>query len=330
MKLPFKSALVTGGAGFIGSHLVEALISAGCRVAVLDNLSTGNLTNLKHLTGKFSFFQDDIRNQKALYAAAEDCQVIFHLAAVVSVPQTIENPIESAAINEMGSLSVFEAAREKKVQRVVFSSSCAVYGDDQRLPKLENMAPEPLSPYAVQKLAAEYYAQMFYDLHGLETTVLRYFNVFGPRQDPTSPYSGVISIFMTKALLNEPAVIYGDGNQSRDFIFVQDVVRANLLAATTQGAGGRVINIGSGKSVAINQLWDEICVISDRNLKPEYAAKRPGDIVASLADVGRAKELLDFECGTSFEEGLKSTFEWYRHQQRTRGSSQKSEKIGKI
>ena len=156
MKLPFKSALVTGGAGFIGSHLVEALISAGCRVAVLDNLSTGNLTNLKHLTGKFSFFQDDIRNQKALYAAAEDCQVIFHLAAVVSVPQTIENPIESAAINEMGSLSVFEAAREKKVRRVVFSSSCAVYGDDQRLPKLENMAPEPLSPYAVQKLAAEY------------------------------------------------------------------------------------------------------------------------------------------------------------------------------
>ena len=314
MKLPFKTALVTGGAGFIGSHLVEALISAGCRVAVLDNLSTGNLTNLKHLTGKFSFFQEDIRNQKALYAAAEECQVIFHLAAVVSVPQTIENPIESADINEMGSLSVFETARKKKVQRVVFSSSCAVYGDDPRLPKLENMAPKPLSPYAVQKLAAEYYAQMFYDLYGLETTVLRYFNVYGPRQDPSSPYSGVISIFMTKALLNEPAVIYGDGNQSRDFIYVQDVVRANLLAATIQGAGGRVINIGSGKSVAVNQLWDEICAISNRNLKPEYAPRRPGDIVASLADVGRAKELLDFECEASFEAGLKSTFEWYRSQ----------------
>ncbi|MEJ2222222.1 MAG: SDR family NAD(P)-dependent oxidoreductase [Desulfobacterales bacterium] len=271
MKLPFKSALVTGGAGFIGSHLVEALISAGCRVAVLDNLSTGSLTNLKRLKGKFSFFQDDIRNQKALSAAVEDCQVIFHLAAVVSVPQTVENPIESAAVNEMGSL-------------------------------------------AVQKLAAEYYAQMFYDLHGLETTVLRYFNVYGPRQDPSSPYSGVISIFMTKALLNEPAVIYGDGKQSRDFIFVQDVVRANLLAATARGIGGRIINIGSGKSVAINQLWDEICAVSDRNLEPEYAPKRPGDIVASLADAGRARELLDFECETSFEAGLKSTFDWYRSQ----------------
>jgi UDP-glucose 4-epimerase len=314
MKLPFKSALVTGGAGFIGSHLVEALISAGCRVAVLDNLSTGNLENLKHLTGKFSLFQDDIRNQKALYAAAEGCQVIFHLAAVVSVPQTIENPIESAAINEMGSLSVFEAAREKKVQRVVFSSSCAVYGDDPRLPKLENMAPNPLSPYAVQKLAAEYYAQMFYDLYGLETAVLRYFNVYGPRQDPSSPYSGVISIFMTKALLNESAVIYGDGNQSRDFIYVQDVVQANLLAATARDVGGQVINIGSGQSVRVNDLWQAICTLSGRNREPQYDRKRPGDIVASLADVGRAKELLDFECETSFKAGLKSTFEWYRSQ----------------
>lgn len=318
MKLPFKSALVTGGAGFIGSHLVEALISAGCRVAVLDNLSSGNLENLKHLTGKFSFFQDDIRNQNALTAAAEDCQVIFHLAAVVSVPQTIENPIESATINEMGSLSVFETAREKKVRRVVFSSSCAVYGDDPRLPKLENMVPKPLSPYAVQKLAAEYYAQMFYDLYGLETTVLRYFNVYGPRQDPSSPYSGVISIFMTKALLNEPAVIYGDGNQSRDFIYVRDVVRANLLAATARGVGGQVINIGSGKSVAINQLWDKICAYSGRNLKPEYAPKRPGDIVASLAHVGSAKKLLDFEFTTTFETGLKSTFEWYRKSQKVK------------
>jgi UDP-glucose 4-epimerase len=269
---------------------------------------------LKRLKGEFSFFQDDIRNQKALSAAVEDCQVIFHLAAVVSVPQTVENPIESAAVNEMGSLSVFETAREKGVQRVVFSSSCAVYGDDPRLPKLEDMAPKPLSPYAVQKLAAEYYAQMFYDLHGLETTVLRYFNVYGPRQDPSSPYSGVISIFMTKALLNEPAVIYGDGNQSRDFIYVQDVVRANLLAAATQGVGGQVINIGSGKSVAINQLWKTICSLSGQNIKPEYAPRRAGDIVESLADAGRAKELLDFECEISFEAGLKSTFEWYRSQ----------------
>jgi UDP-glucose 4-epimerase len=317
MELPFKSALVTGGAGFIGSHLVEALISAGCRVAVLDNLSSGKLTNLKHLDGKFSFFQDDIRNQKALSAAAEDCQVIFHLAAVVSVPQTIENPIESAAINEMGSLAVFETAREKKVQRVVFSSSCAVYGDDPRLPKREDMAPNPLSPYAVQKLAAEYYAQMFYDLHGLETTVLRYFNVYGPRQDPSSPYSGVISIFMTKALQNEPAVIYGDGNQSRDFIYVQDVVRANLLAAATQGAGGQVLNIGSGKSVAINQLWKTICSLCGQNIKPEYAPIRPGDIVESVAGIESAGTRLGFECQMPFEKGLEATFEWYRRNQKS-------------
>ena len=243
--------------------------------------------------------------------------MIFHLAAVVSVPQTFENPIESAAINEMGSLAVFETAREKKVRRVVFSSSCAVYGDDPRLPKREEMAPNPLSPYAVQKLAAEYYAQMFYDIHGLETTVLRYFNVYGPRQDPSSPYSGVISIFMTKALLNEPAVIYGDGNQSRDFIYVQDVVRANLLAATTGDIGGQVINIGSGKSVAINRLWQAICAMSGRNLKPEYAPKRPGDIVESIAGTQSAGARLGFECEMPFEKGLEATFEWYRKNQMT-------------
>jgi UDP-glucose 4-epimerase len=323
MKLPFKSALVTGGAGFIGSHLVEALISAGCRVAVIDDLSSGNYMNLKHLSGKFSFFQEDIRNEKALTVAAKDCEVIFHLAAVVSVPQTIENPIESAAINELGSLAVFETARKKRVQRVVFSSSCAVYGDDPRLPKLENMEPNPTSPYAVQKLAAEYYARMLYDLHGLETTVLRYFNVYGPRQDPSSPYSGVISIFMTKALLNEQAVIYGDGNQSRDFIYVQDVVRANLLAATTGDIGGQVINIGSGHSVRINDLWQAVCAVSGRNLKPEYAPKRPGDIVESVAGIQSAGERLGFECEMPFKKGLELTFEWYRKQQRSEVRSHK-------
>jgi UDP-glucose 4-epimerase len=215
MKLPFKSALVTGGAGFIGSHLVEVMVSEGCKVAVLDNLSSGNYLNLKHLEGQFSFYRDDIRNQQALNAAAEGCEVIFHLAAVVSVPQTIEEPIDSAAINEMGTLFVFEAARKQKARQVVFSSSCAVYGDDLRLPKREDMAPKPQSPYAVQKLASEYYASVFHELYGLETAVLRYFNVYGPRQDPSSPYSGVISIFMIKALQHAPAVIYGDGNQSR-------------------------------------------------------------------------------------------------------------------
>ena len=214
----------------------------------------------------------------------------------------------------MGSLLVFETARQQQVKRVVFSSSCAIYGDDPRLPKNENMLPKPMSPYAVQKLAAEYYAQVFYDLYGIETAVLRYFNVFGPRQDPSSPYSGVISIFMTKALQNKAAVIYGDGNQSRDFIYVQDVVRANLLAATAPNAGGRVMNIGSGRALRINELWQAICAISGRSLEPKYEHKRPGDVVTSLADITRAKKLLGFDCAVSFQKGLEATFEWYRGQ----------------
>jgi UDP-glucose 4-epimerase len=266
MNLPFKSALVTGGAGFIGSHLVDTLVSAGCKVAVLDNLSSGNYSNLKHLEGQFAFYQDDIRNPQAINTAAEGCEVIFHLAAIVSVPQTIEDPVDSAAVNDTGTLLVLDAARKKKARRVIFSSSCAVYGDDRRLPKQEDMDPKPQSPYAVQKLAAEYYARVYYELYGLEAAVLRYFNVYGPRQDPSSPYSGVISIFMTKALHNEPAVIYGDGNQSRDFIYVQDVVRANLLAAAAKGVGGQVMNIGTGSALVINQLWKAICALSGQNL----------------------------------------------------------------
>jgi len=315
MKTTFKKALVTGGAGFIGSHLVEALTAIGCQVTVLDNLTSGNLANLKHLAGKYDFYQEDIQDSKALLAAAEKCDVIFHLAAVVSVPQTVENPVETAAVNDMGSLLVFETARRQKVKRVVFSSSCAIYGDDPRLPKREDMSPKPMSPYAVQKLTAEYNASVFYDLYGIETVVLRYFNVYGPRQNPASPYSGVISIFMTKALLNEAAFIYGDGQQSRDFIYVQDVVKANLLAATAQSACGQVINIGSGRAVRINDLWQAICAISGRNITPAYEPKRPGDISESLADIERAKALLDFNCEVPLETGIKSTFEWYRSQQ---------------
>jgi nucleoside-diphosphate-sugar epimerase len=318
MKLPFKSALVTGGAGFIGSHLVDALISSGCRVAVLDNLSSGKYANLEHLEGRFSFYPEDIRNRPALDAAIENCEVIFHLAAVVSIPQTIKNPIDSATVNDMGTMHVLDAARQKKVKRVVFSSSCAVYGDDPRLPKREDMNPKPLSPYAAQKLAAEYYASVFHELYGIETPVLRYFNVYGPRQDPSSPYSGVISIFMTKALQNEPAVIYGDGNQSRDFIYVQDVVRANLLAATAKNAGGQVINIGSGISVTINALWKAICALCGRSLEPQYAGKRPGDIIKSLAGVDKAKAFFGFECETSFKKGLALTFEWYHKSQKSK------------
>jgi UDP-glucose 4-epimerase len=316
VKLPFKNVLVTGGAGFIGSHLVDSLVSAGCKVAVLDNLSSGNYANLKHLEGKFAFYRDDIRNQRAISTAAEGCEVIFHLAAIVSVPQTIEDPVESDAVNDTGTLLVLDTARRKKARRVIFSGSCAVYGDDRRLPKQEDMNPKPQSPYAVQKLAGEYYARVYYELYGLEAVALRYFNVYGPRQDPLSPYSGVISIFMAKALHNEPAVIYGDGNQSRDFIYVQDVVRAHMLAAAAKGVGGQVMNIGTGRSVVIKQLWKSICALSGQNLEPEYAPKRPGDIVKSVGGIGAGRALLGFEPEISFEKGLESTFEWYRKSQK--------------
>ena len=218
----------------------------------------------------------------------------------------------------MGSLFVFEAARQQKVRRVVFASSCAVYGDDLRLPKREDMTPRPQSPYAVQKLTSEYYASVFQELYGVETTALRYFNVYGPRQDPSSPYSGVISIFMTKAMQQAPAIIYGDGNQSRDFVYVQDVVRANLLAASAKEISGEAINIGSGSSVNINHLWKAICALSGQNLKPKYAPRRPGDIVESLADINSAITRLGFEPQTSFQKGLESTFEWYRKRQKSK------------
>ncbi|MGD2096174.1 MAG: SDR family oxidoreductase [Desulfobacterales bacterium] len=328
MKIAFNKALVTGGAGFIGSHLVEMLIATGCQVTVLDNLSSGNLANLKHLEGQFVFYEEDIRDAKALHVAAEKCDVIFHLAAIVSVPMTVENPIEAAAVNDMGSLLVFETARQQKVSRVVLSSSCAVYGDDPILPKREDTTLKPMSPYAVQKLTAEYYARLYYDLYGIETTALRYFNVYGPRQDPSSPYSGVISIFMTKALQNEAAVIYGDGNQSRDFIYVQDVAKANVLAATAQKACGQVINIGSARAIRINALWQAVCTLNGRNLDPKYEPERPGDIKESLADIESAKTTLGFKPAVSFEQGLESTFDWYCKNQISEDRGQKTDNEG--
>jgi len=252
-------ALVTGGAGFIGSHLVEALLDNGWQVTVIDNLASGSLANLNHVRHQISFFQHDIRDQEMLLEAVESWDVIFHQAAVVSVPETVERPVESALVNDIGTLLVLDAARRKSVRRVVLASSCAVYGDDPQLPKHEALVPKPCSPYAVQKLTGEFHARLYFELYGLETVCLRYFNVFGPRQDPSSPYSGVISIFLTKALQGEQAVIYGDGNQSRDFVFVKDVVKANLLAASSRHAAGSVLNVGTGRAVRIKHLWESIC-----------------------------------------------------------------------
>jgi len=306
-------ALVTGGAGFIGSHLVDALCQQGIDTVVLDNLSSGRQANLAHRQDQIHFVHGDIRDFSLLVNLMAGCRLVFHLAAVVSVPQTVDDPIGSAMVNDIGTLNVLEAARRQKVKRVVLSSSCAVYGDDPDMPKREDTVLRPLSPYAVQKLSGEYNAKVFTDLFGLETVCLRYFNVFGPRQDPSSPYSGVISIFLNRAVAGQAPAIYGDGQQYRDFIFVQDVVRANLLAAAAAKATGQRINIGTGRYVTVNDLWKTVAGLAAVVKTPDYLAPRSGDIRESVADISRAGDLLGFAPEFAFEQGLRITYEWYRN-----------------
>jgi len=312
MEPSIQHALVTGGAGFIGSHLVDRLVAQGTRVTVIDNLSTGRPENLDRSRAHIRFFHGDIRDGDLLGEAIAGCDVVFHLAAVVSVTETVDDPLTSASINDQGTLAVLETARTQGCARVVLSSSCAVYGDDPRMPKDEGMRPKPMSPYAVQKLAGELYAGVYSDLFGLETVCLRYFNVYGPRQDPSSPYSGVISIFMSRALKRQPVTIYGDGLQYRDFIYVQDVVDANLLAAVQPAVGGGVFNIGTGRRVRINDLWTAVASIAGWHRPPVYASPRSGDIRESVADVERSGRRLGFTPAVAFEKGLAETYAWYR------------------
>ena len=312
MNKTIKRVLVTGGAGFIGSHLVDALLEDGFDVGVVDNLSTGKRANLEHVKDRITFCEGDIRDLDTMKKMAQGCSAVFHQAAVVSVPQTVEDPVGSSAVNDMGTLMVLEAARLQNVKRVVLASSCAVYGDAPEIPKHEKMRLKPQSPYAVQKLTKELHARLYSDLYGIETVCLRYFNVFGPRQDPSSPYSGVISIFMTRAAENSAPTIHGDGLQYRDFIYVKDVVRANLLAATVDNAGGEVFNIGTGRFVRVGRLWETIAGLAGVDLPPVFENRRVGDILESVADIKKAGLLLGFEPVYEFEEGLKKTFEWYR------------------
>jgi nucleoside-diphosphate-sugar epimerase len=313
MRIPFTSALVTGGAGFIGSHLVEALLAAGCRLTVLDDLSSGSERNLTASAGRLRFIRGDIRDPATVADAAAGCETVFHLAAVVSVPRTTQDPIGSAAVNEAGSLNVLEAARRAGARRFVFASSSAVYGDDPRLPKREDMAPKPLTPYAVQKLAVEYHAGVYYGLYGLPSVSLRFFNVFGPRQDPSSPYSGVISIFMSRALAGEPPTIHGDGRQSRDFVYVSDVVHALIGAATSSYAPGRVFNVGTGRSVTINALWETLAALSGSTARAVHGPPRPGDVPQSVSAIEAAAAGLGFAPRVSLETGLEMTVAWYRN-----------------
>ncbi|MGA8241838.1 MAG: SDR family NAD(P)-dependent oxidoreductase [Desulfobacterales bacterium] len=321
MIVSFKKALVTGGAGFIGSHLTEDLVAKGCRVTVLDNFSSGRRTNLNRVADDIDLIEGDIRDLQAVERAAQGCEVIFHLAAVVSVPQTVAQPLDSAMVNGQGTLHVLEAARSAGSGSVVLASSSAVYGDDPGLPKRENMIPKPLSPYAVQKITGEYYACVYHELYGIDTASLRFFNVFGPRQDPSSPYSRVISIFMSKAAAQTGPIIYGDGTQSRDFVYVSDVVRAMIGAATTKAAAGRSINVGTGTSIDINRLWRTIAGMAGLSIVPRYDPPRAGDIIASVAAVDAAESLLGFKTEVSLEDGLERTFRWYAASQTTAGAN---------
>jgi nucleoside-diphosphate-sugar epimerase len=304
--------LVTGGAGFIGSHIVESLVKKGERVRVIDNLSTGKLENLKLFMDEIEFIEGDLRDPKAAAQAAEGADFILHQAAIPSVPRSIEDPIGSTENNLKGTLHLLMAARDAKVKRLVYASSSSIYGDSPTLPKREDLLPAPLSPYAASKLAVEYYCQVFHRVYGLETVSLRYFNVFGPRQDPLSPYAAVIPKFITRALTKKPLVVYGDGEQSRDFSYVADVVQANLLACGATGIAGEQFNVGSGEQTSLNQLVQALKEIIDPDLTAEYTEPQPGDVRHSLAGIEKAQRLMGFAPTVPFSEGLLRTVAWFK------------------
>ena len=304
--------LVTGGAGFIGSHLCTALVERGARVRVLDNLITGRRANLAHLAGRIEFIEASITDEAATRQAAEGVSVIFHQAAIPSVPRSVKEPQLNHDANVNGTFNVLMAARDAGVKRVVYAASSSAYGETEELPKRETMLPAPLSPYAAAKLVGEYYCQVFTRVYGLDTVALRYFNVFGPRQDPTSPYSGVISKFVTSLLSGEAPVIFGDGEQSRDFTYIDNVVDANLRAAEAPAAAGEVMNVAIGERITLNQLLAELQQIIGTNLKANYAETRAGDVRHSLADISKAQRLLGYTPQVGLAEGLQRTVAWYK------------------
>jgi UDP-glucose 4-epimerase len=316
MPLDFSEILVTGGAGFIGSHIVDRLLDEGFKVRVLDNLSTGEIKNLAQHQNKksFQFIEGDIRNFDLVKKTVKGVDAVFHEAALVSVTRSVENPLLSKEINVTGTVNLLKACVDAHVKRFVYASSCAVYGDTETLPNHENLAPKPLSPYAVDKLAAENYAKVFHNVYGLETASLRYFNVYGPRQKH-GPYSGVISIFINRLLKNKPPIIYGDGEQTRDFINVKDVVEANMFALSKRKAVGEVFNISTGEATTINKLTETIQKIMDKtSLKPVHAEPRPGDIKHSYGDISKARRNLEYEPKVQLEKGLSELVKWYSKQ----------------
>jgi UDP-glucose 4-epimerase len=309
--------VVTGGAGFIGSALVRGLLASGADdVLVIDNLLTGKESNLEEVRGRIDFERADIRDYGAIAPLVKGAEVVFHLAAIPSVPRSIEQPVPSHEVNIDGTFHVLRAAAAGGVRRVVYAASSSAYGGSEVLPKRESMAPEPQSPYAVQKLAGEYYARVFYKCFGLETVALRYFNVYGPRQDPSSPYSGVISLFIRAIVERRAPVIYGDGEQSRDFTFVEDVVDVTLKAARAEGVAGKVYNAGNGNRYTLKQVWRTLEEIEGVQIAPVFGPARAGDVRHSQADVTAAVRDLGLKPRFSLEEGLRRTLEWWRKEGR--------------
>jgi nucleoside-diphosphate-sugar epimerase len=311
VNLARMEVLVTGGAGFIGSHLARRLLGEGHEVRVLDNFSTGNRANLAPFAEEVEIVEGDIQSYERVHNAVRDCEVVFHQAALPSVPRSIQDPLTSNAVNVIGTLNILLASRDSGVRRVVFASSSSIYGADPTLPKQEDKRPQPISPYAVAKLAAEGYCRSFAQVYALETVALRYFNVFGPRQDPLSHYAAVIPKFITALIDNRPPVVFGDGEQSRDFTYIDNVIDANLLAAGVEGVSGQTFNVACGDRISLNRLLDDLRDIVGVDTEPTYLDPRPGDVMHSLADIGRARERLGYQPEVDFREGLRRTVDAY-------------------
>jgi UDP-N-acetylglucosamine/UDP-N-acetyl-alpha-D-glucosaminouronate 4-epimerase len=305
--------IVTGGAGFIGSAIVRKLLDEGAsRIVVIDNLLTGKERNLEEIRSRIEFHRADIRNFEEIAPLIRGASVVFHQAAIPSVPRSIDDPLPSHDVNANGTFNVLRAAKEGQAGRVVYAASSSAYGDTEVLPKVESMTPRPKSPYALQKLIGEYYGSIFSGVYGLETVSLRYFNVYGPRQDPSSAYSGVLSLFMTSVLDRKVPKIFGDGEQSRDFTFVEDVAELNLKAARAKGVSGNMYNGGNGGRITLNQAWALLQKLEGVDIAPTYGPPRAGDVRDSQADTTLAVRDLGHAPRYSFEDGMRITLEWYR------------------
>jgi nucleoside-diphosphate-sugar epimerase len=308
-----SKVLITGGAGFIGSNLADGLIKEGAKVVIIDNFVTGFRENLDEIAGDFEFIEGDVNDDAALKKALEDVEIVFHEAALPSVPRSVENPAETHQACVNGTFNLLLKAKENKVRRLIYAASSSAYGDQTTLPKVETMPTEPLSPYAAAKLVGEYYCKVFSNVYDIETISLRYFNVFGPRQNPSSMYSGVISRFIDALMKNETPVIYGDGETSRDFTFVANVVNANIKAAQTNKGIGEVMNCANGERISLNELLEVLKKITNKpDVAADYQAERKGDVKHSQADNRRAVECFGYEKLVGLEEGLKKTIEWWK------------------